>query len=69
MTLREFVINHSGRVLNVFDSVGDCIFEHIEGVNLANISSLISELNWNVLNFENTDSGMNVTIEYKEVRY
>lgn len=69
MTLREFAINHSGRVLNVFDSVGDCIFENIEGVKLANVSNLISEMNWNVLNFENTDSGMNVIIEYKGVNY
>lgn len=69
MTLHEFAINHSGRVLTVFDSDGVSIFENFEGIVLANLPSIISEMNWNVLNFENTDSGLNVIIERKEVNY
>ena len=69
MTLREFAINHSGRVLNVFNTLGDCLVEKIEGIDLLIVHDWCSEMNYDVLTSENTDSGMNVTIEYKEIHY
>lgn len=63
MTLYEFAINHSGRVITVVYNNVVC-FATIEGIDLANDleTSSKSFANFTVLIFENTEKGLTVYI-------
>ncbi len=63
MTLYEFAINHSGRVITVVYNNVTC-FSTIEGIDLANDleTSSKSFANFTITNFENTSNGLTVYI-------